>query len=91
MIHKIQYIINYYTIKDKSYKIGPEIFHRRSATRYDVRMRNSEYAGFKADTDEGFCSRGMLQAHFARVSTHEGAFSNSVNLRWELTPKYLTG
>ena len=28
---------------------------------------------FKADTHEGFCSRSMLQDHFARVSTHEGA------------------
>ena len=28
---------------------------------------------FKADTHEGFCSRSMLQSHFARVSTHEGA------------------
>ena len=27
----------------------------------------------KADTHEGFCSRSMLQYHFARVSTHEGA------------------
>ena len=45
----------------------------------------------KADTHEGFCSRGMLQAHFARVSTHEGAFSSSVNLPRELAPKYLTG
>ena len=27
----------------------------------------------KADTHEGFCSRSMLQDHFARVSTHEGA------------------
>ena len=28
---------------------------------------------FKADTHEGFCFRSMLQDHFARVSTHEGA------------------
>ena len=27
----------------------------------------------KANTHEGFCSRSMLQDHFARVSTHEGA------------------
>ena len=27
----------------------------------------------KADTHEGFCPRSMLQDHFARVSTHEGA------------------
>ena len=27
----------------------------------------------KVDTHEGFCSRSMLQDHFARVSTHEGA------------------
>ena len=45
----------------------------------------------KADTHEGFCSRSMLQAHFARVSTHEGAFSSSLNLPRELAPKYLTG
>ena len=46
---------------------------------------------YKADTHEGFCSRSMLQAHFARVSTHEGAFSSSLNLPLELAPKYLTG
>ena len=45
----------------------------------------------KADTHEGFCSRSMLQAHFARVSTYEGAFSSSLNLPRELAPKYLTG
>ena len=45
----------------------------------------------KADTHEGFCSRSMLQSHFARVSTHEGAFSSSLNLPQELAPKYLTG
>ena len=45
----------------------------------------------KADTHEGFCSRSMLQAHFARVSTHEGAFSSSLDLPRELAPKYLTG
>ena len=45
----------------------------------------------KADTHEGFCSRSMLQAHFARVSTHEGAFSSSLNLPREFAPKYLTG
>ena len=28
---------------------------------------------YKADTHEGFCSRSMLQAYFARVSSHEGA------------------
>ena len=44
-----------------------------------------------ADTHEGFCSPSMLQAHFARVSTHEGAFSSSLNLPRELAPKYLTG
>ena len=31
----------------------------------------------------------MLQAHFARVSTHEEAFSTSLNLPRELAPKYL--
>ena len=45
----------------------------------------------KADTHEGFCSRSMLQAHFARVSTHEGAFSSSLDLPREFAPKYLTG
>ena len=45
----------------------------------------------KADTHKGFCSRSMLQAHFARVSTHEGAFSSLLNLPQELAPKYLTG
>ena len=39
----------------------------------------------KADTHEG------LHLNFARVSTHKGAFSNSLNLPWELAPKYLTG
>ena len=42
----------------------------------------------KADAHEGFCSRSMLQAHFARVSTHEGGFStSSLNLPRELAPK----
>ena len=50
-----------------------------------------ELGNVKADTHEGFCSRSMLQAHFARVSTHEGAFSSSLNLLRELSPKYLTG
>ena len=27
----------------------------------------------KADTHEGFCSRSMLEDHFACVSTHDGA------------------
>ena len=45
----------------------------------------------KADTQEGFCSRSMLPDHFARVSTHEGAFSSSLYLPRELAPKYLTG
>ena len=45
----------------------------------------------KADTHEGFCSRSMLQDHFARVSTDEGAFSSSLNFPRELAPKYLTG
>ena len=51
------------------------------------------YRTFKADHDthEGFCSRSMLQVHFARVSSHEGAFSSSLNLLQELAPKYLTG
>ena len=41
----------------------------------------------KASTHEGFCS----WSHFARVSTHEGAFSSLLNLPWDLAPKYLTG
>ena len=45
----------------------------------------------KADIHEGICSRSMLQAHFACVSTHERAFSSSLNLLRELAPKYLTG
>ena len=45
----------------------------------------------KADTHEGFCSRSMLQAHFVRASTHEGASSSSLNLPWDFAPKYLTG
>ena len=40
----------------------------------------------KADTLEGFCFRSMFQSHFARVSTHEGAFSSSLNLPRELAP-----
>ena len=56
----------------------------------EVSIHPCEKVGFKADTHEGFCSRSMLQAHFARVSTHEGAFSSSLNLPWELAPKYLT-
>ena len=35
------------------------------------------FVTLKADTHEGFCSRSMLQAHFARVSTpvkNRGAF-----------------
>ena len=44
------------------------------------------HAKVKADTHEGFCSRSMLQDHFARVSTHEGALFAP-----ELAPKYLTG
>ena len=43
-------------------------------------------SALKADTHEGFCS-SMLQAHFACVSTHEGAFAmwpeqTSVTGRW---------
>ena len=49
-----------------------------------------DHSAIKADTHEGFCSRSMLQVHFARVSTHEGAFSSSLNLPRELAPKYLT-
>ena len=49
------------------------------------------YKGLKADAHKGFCSRSMLHSHFARVSTHEGAFSSSLNLPRELAPKYLTG
>ena len=57
-----------------------------------IRKQTSTPQTIKADirTHEGFCSRSMLQAHFARVSTHEGAFSSSLNLPRELAPKYLT-
>ena len=37
-------------------------------------LRHDAHCPIKADTHEGFCSQSMLQAHFARVSTHEGAF-----------------
>ena len=40
---------------------------------------------------KGFCSRNTPQAHFAFVSTHEGAFSSSLTLPRKLAPKYLTG
>ena len=43
-------------------------FCLRGVHKYDKEHRN-----LKADTHEGFCSRSMLQDHFARVSTHEGA------------------
>jgi len=56
-------------------------------TRKMLKLREA----FKADAHQGFCSRSMLQAHFARVSTHEGAFSSSLNMPRELAPKYLTG
>ena len=52
------------------------------------------YKGLKADAHKGFCSRSMLHSHFARVSTHEGAFSSSLNLPRKprkLAAKYLTG
>ena len=48
----------------------------------DTRIK---WVSVKADTHEG------LHLHFARVSTHKGAFSNSLNLPWELASKYLTG
>ena len=59
---------------------------------YDYHRDNPRFTGLalKADTHEGFCSRSMLQAHFKRVSTHEGAFSSSLILPRELAPKYLT-
>ena len=53
---------------------GPTILH---AT---VWLSQPDQLGSKADTPEGFCSRSTLQALFARVSTHEGAFSSSFNL-----------
>ena len=56
----------------------------------EVSIHPCEKVGIKADTHEGFCSRSILQAHFARVSTHEGAFSSSLNLPRERAPKYLT-
>ena len=40
--------------------------------------KENEFVMFKADTHEEFCSRSMLQAHFARVSTHEGSYCGSL-------------
>ena len=57
----------------------------------DFKRDRSFLRNIKADTHKGFYSRSMPQAHFARVSTHEGAFSSSLNLPRELAPKYLTG
>ena len=45
----------------------------------------------KADTPRGFAPEAFSRLIFARVSTHEGAFSSSLNSPWELTHKYLTG
>ena len=45
----------------------------------------------KADTLEGSCSRSMLQVHFARLSTHEGAFFKFAQFAPGAAPKYLTG
>ena len=54
-----------------------------------------ESSGDKS-TSKGRYTRQVLlpehvQAHFARVSTHEGAFSSSLSLPRALSAKYLTG
>ena len=54
--------------------LGPTILH------VTVWLSQPDQLGSKADTPEGFCSRSTFQALFARVSTHEGAFSSSFNL-----------
>ena len=56
----------------------------------EVSIHPCEKVGFKADTHEGFCSRSKLQAHFACVSTHEGASLSSLNFPLERAPTYLT-
>ena len=63
---------------------------RQKVNRDFINFFASLMIGLKGDTHEGFCSRSMLHAHFARVSTHEGVFSSSLNLPRELAPKYLT-
>ena len=48
----------------------------KMVTRVSYRMYSQVHYSLsvlKADTHEGFCSRSMLQNHFARVGTHEGA------------------
>ena len=44
------------------------------------------YWKLKASTHEG-----LFQGHFARVSTHEGAFSSFLNFSRDLASKYLIG
>ena len=53
-----------------------ELSHSNPVSRINNNKSCTQFASedVKADTDEGFCSRSMLQAHFARVGTHEGAF-----------------
>ena len=46
---------------------------RGKGTTKEIRDVWTQANSLKADTHEGFCSRSMLQYHFARVSTHEGA------------------
>jgi len=52
-------------------------------------------SSFKADTQDGFCSRSMLQDQFARlVHTEEynvGIYSMFVQFARDLDPKQLTG
>ena len=38
-----------------------------------IKNHSKKVTLIKADTHEEFCSRGMLQDHFAHISTHEGA------------------
>ena len=46
---------------------------QRNSEKSVMYVQSGFSACLKADTHEGFCSRSMLQSHFARVSTHEGA------------------
>ena len=44
----------------------------------NTQQRQNAFVTLKTNTNEGFCSRSTLQAHFARVSTpvkNRGAFS----------------
>ena len=51
---------------------------RKNSILINEHALNHEPVPLKADTHEGFCSRSVLQAHFARVSTHEGLYCGSL-------------